>query len=372
MRCAILLQDVVAMEVDLGMEPNEPSHEKSSASNHDTRPKEPHQDPPFATRQSDTHENRICREPSAARPHASFSNTRTGMLESACTPPRNISDNDTTFGPQSIGILISSPNSPASSHILETRARLAETALHHETHPRPLDGKLLGLKSGGDVDVFELQLPYPTRSSTARSSITEPANEGSGDELPSTREQQQLRPRLNETGIRKILGGWLDLPVVQIFINYFQPALRFDMLRDVKNVLEMNPHTRYRYPGFISAVAMQASEWNYERQSKDRNSALELKLSRMRQELSWNNYHYDGTPHANSDGIVDMNATKFGYDVRGDVEGNMAGLNDHFKALLRTKTAQVTPCLFHELSLLPACATDDRCRGCGSMLREFL
>lgn len=117
---------------------------------------------------------------------------------------------------------------------------------------------------------------------------------------------------------------------------------------------------------------MQASEWNYERQSKDRNSALELKLSRIRQELSWNNYHYDGTPHSNSDGIVDMNATKFGYDVRGDVKGNKAGLNGHFKAFLRTKTAQVTPCLFHELSLLPACATDDRCRGCGFMLTEFL
>lgn len=243
MRCAILLQDVVAMEVDLGMGPNEPSHEKSSASNHDTRPKEPHQDPPFANRQPDTHEDQIGREPSAARPHASSSNTGTGMLESACTPLRKISDNDTTFGPQSIGILISSPNSPASSHTLETRARLAETALHHETHPRPLDGQLLDLKSGGDVDVCGLQSPYPTRSSTARSSITEPANEGSGDELPSTQEQQQLRPRLNETGIRKILGDWLDLPVVQIFINYFQPALRFDMLRDVKNVLGMNPHT---------------------------------------------------------------------------------------------------------------------------------
>lgn len=66
--------------------------------------------------------------------------------------------------------------------------------------------------------------------------------------------------RLDENGLRRVLGDYLDLPVVQAFINLMEPA------DNLKNVLDSDHDTHSDFGCLLKALEVRTESWDYKAQ----------------------------------------------------------------------------------------------------------
>lgn len=169
--------------------------------------------------------------------------------------------------------------------------------------------------------------------------------------INSVKNGEAINPRwhLDENNLRCALGSWLGHPVIQTCINYFELALKWAIIQDIKDIVDTDPESCGNYTTLLCLL-----EGKPKNVFKDLNNAL-LEPSRRRPASSmhpftWNLYSYDGVKHPDNIDVIDMNHPRFGANapVR---EGKRIGWDGRFKAFLRTKLAQISPCASHELGI---------------------
>ncbi|KAL1617605.1 hypothetical protein SLS56_010895 [Neofusicoccum ribis] len=97
----------------------------------------------------------------------------------------------------------------------------------------------------------------------------------------------------SEDELRRLLGGRIGAPAVQVFINLMDCALLPSMITDLKKVVDKFPETHSDFGKLVEALQKKAKCWSYDAQ---REAARRAEIAPTRTELSWDNYYYDGTP----------------------------------------------------------------------------
>lgn len=135
-----------------------------------------------------------------------------------------------------------------------------------------------------------------------------------------------------------MLGDYLDLPVVQTFINLMEPA------GNLKSVLDSDDDTYSDFDCLPKAPEVRTESWDYEAQSRMIQRASNRSHSRMRCALPWNDYLFYGTLQTGKTSPTSSCTYSIGCLALGNSDDKTSEQVEILKALLRTKHAAIRPC----------------------------
>ncbi|KAL1619393.1 hypothetical protein SLS54_006671 [Diplodia seriata] len=214
-------------------------------------------------------------------------------------------------------------------------------------------------------------LPEDTENQTLRSNVRRSLQEEQGytNDLGESKPLGR-RGDWSEKLAKEILGQYLEYPLIQTTLNYFESFLTQTMLEELKTTLDKNPGARHdlrelrkSWGNSETDYFLACSESSFER--------------RVRRTLGWNKYYNNGYLISKYGGPKDLKMDQrtyksrfykplFGYGklhpdpANGDVDS--ADLTNLYKSFLRTAYCSENPCFSHAAGLL---GSKDKCGKCG-------